>query len=388
MSTQTSGGSSTEKALWTDNAQSLTDLDAALSGATVLVTGGAGFIGSWLAGALARAAPSTRVVALDNLRRRGAELHVPALQAQGVRFVHGDVRIADDVMTAVEECDLIVDCSAEASASAGYAEPPDRVVQTNLLGTVHCLEKARRHRARVVFLSTSRVYPIARINAIRVVEESTRWSIAAEQTDAGVSREGISEQFSLDGTRTLYGATKLASELLLAEYASMYELSYVVNRLGVVAGPGQMGREEQGVFALWMARHHFGGGLVYRGWGGGGKQVRDLLHVDDLWQLLRLQLLAWDRVDGRTYNVGGGSRVSLSLAEATDLCREITGRTIALQSDPATHPSDVRLYVTDHTAATRDLGWKPSYDPRAILVDLHAWMDREHDRLAHVFAGG
>jgi len=366
----------------------LTDVTAALDGATVLVTGGAGFVGSWIAAAMARDVPSARVVAFDNLRRRGAELHLAALHDRGVRFVHGDVRNADDVMSAVEECDLIVDCSAEAAASAGYDESPHRVVQTNLVGTINCLEKARRHRARVIFLSTSRVYPIARLNDIAVVEETTRWTIAPEQRAAGISPRGISEEFALDGNRTLYGATKLASEMLLAEYAAMYGFSYVINRLGVVAGPGQMGREEQGVFALWMARHHFGGRLVYRGWGGGGKQVRDLLHVEDVWQLLRRQLHAWDRVSGRTYNVGGGSGVSLSLLEATDLCRGITGRTIEIGSDAATHPSDVRLYVTDHGAATRDTGWKPSYDPRSILADLHAWMERDHDRLARIFAGG
>lgn len=363
------------------------ELNSILNGATVLVTGGAGFVGSWIASALAREATSARVVALDNLRRRGAALHVPTLEAAGVHFVHGDVRSADDVAEATSACDLIVDCSAEASASAGYSESPHRVVQTNLTGTIHCLEKARRHGARVVFLSTSRVYPIGPINRIAVVEEPTRWTIAPDQPQHGASRDGVSEAFTLDGVRTLYGATKLASELLLAEYAAMYGFGYVINRFGVVAGPGQMGREEQGVFALWMARHHFGGALSYRGWGGNGKQVRDVLHVDDVWQLLRLQLMHWDRVNGQTYNVGGGASASLSLRETTDLCQAITGQRIEIGSEAQTHPSDVRLYVTDHAAVSRDTGWQPTYDPRAILVDLHEWMARNHDRLAPVFAG-
>ena len=361
------------------------DLNSSLNGASVLVTGGAGFIGSRVATAIAREAPVAQVVALDNLRRPGAALHVSDLESAGVRFVHGDVRISDDVAGAVDDCDLIVDCAAEASASAGYFEPPSRVVSTNLVGTIHCLEKARRHGAKFVLLSTSRVYPLAAINRVHVVEEPTRWAIADDQSEAGVTRAGISERFTLSGTRTLYGATKLSAELLLAEYAAMYGFPFVVNRLGVVAGPGQMGREEQGVFALWMARHVFGGRLAYRGWGGGGKQVRDLLHVEDLWRLLRLQLTGWDRVSGRTYNVGGGPAVSLSLAETTDLCRTIAGRTIDVGSEPETHPSDVRLYVTDNASITRDTGWHPTYDPRAILVDLHDWMDRHHDRLAPIF---
>lgn len=351
----------------------------------MLVTGGAGFVGAWVAAALAREARSTRVVAFDNLRRRGVELNLPALDAAGVRFVHGDIRNADDMADAVDACDVIIDCSAEASASAGYSESPHRVVQTNLVGTIHCLEKARRHKARVVLLSTSRVYPVEPINRIAAVEEATRWTIAPEQTQAGVSCQGIDEQFTLTGVRTLYGSTKLASELLLAEYAAMYDFGYVVNRCGVIAGPGQMGREEQGVFALWMARHHFGGALAYRGWGGTGKQVRDVVHVEDVWRLLRLQLTQWDRVNRRTYNVGGGHASSLSLREATDLCRDITGRRIEIGSDSTTHPSDIRLYLTDHAAVSRDTGWTPTYDPRAILVDLHEWMDRNHDRLAPVF---
>jgi CDP-paratose 2-epimerase len=207
-------------------------LEASLGGATVLVTGGAGFVGSWVSTAIAREVPSARVVALDNLQRRGSALHLPELEASGVRFVHGDVRNADDVNNAVDDCDVIVDCAAEASASAGYLDPPDRVVSTNLVGAIHCLAKARRHRARVVFLSTSRVYPIAPLNDIAVVDEASRWSIAADQSEPGVSREGINERFTLGGLRTLYGATKLATELLLAEYAAMYGFSYVVNRLG------------------------------------------------------------------------------------------------------------------------------------------------------------
>lgn len=362
-----------------------TDIGSLLSGATVLVTGGAGFVGSWIAAALAREARGARVVAFDNLRRRGVETHVPALEAAGVRFVHGDVRNADDVADATADCDLIIDCSAEASASAGYVDSPHRVVQTNLIGTIHCLEKARRHRSRVVYFSTSRVYPIERINRIAVVEEPTRWTIAPDQPQDGVSRDGVDERFTLDGVRTLYGATKLASELLLREYAAMYGLPYVINRFSVIAGPGQMGREEQGVFALWMARHHFGGALTYRGWGGHGKQVRDLLHVEDVWRLVRLQLTQWDRVDGKTYNAGGGRSGSVSLREATELCRTLTGRRIEIGSEAGTHPSDVRLYLTDHAAVSRDTGWQPTYDPRAIFEDLHNWMASNHDCLAPVF---
>src|SRR5262249_48659102 len=112
---------------------------------------------------------------------------------------------------------------------------------------------------------------------------------------------------------------------------------------------------------------------------------RDLMHVDDVWRLIRTEILGWERVEGRTYNVGGGSAVSLSLLEATNLCREIVGRRIDIGSQPQTAPSDIRVYVSDHAAVTRDTGWTPTHDPRAILGDLHSWMITNHDRLAPIF---
>jgi CDP-paratose 2-epimerase len=356
-----------------------------LTGDTVLVTGGAGFIGSTVAIELKRSAPPRRVVALDSLRRRGSELNLPRLQDAGVEFAHGDVRQVDDVTRHGRDAGLVIDCSAEPSVLAGYDGNPANVVDSNLLGTINCLDLARRNQADVVFLSTSRVYPIAALNAIAVVEEPTRFRIVPGQQIAGLSADGVAEAFPLDGSRSLYGATKLASELLLQEYGAMYGLRFVINRLGVVSGPGQMGRVEQGVFALWMARHYFGGELEYRGWGGTGKQVRDVLHVQDVWDLVRRQIADMDAVNGRTYNAGGGVANSISLREATVLCEEITGRTIPVRPIGDTHPGDIRLYCTDNARVTRDIGWTPGHDLRAIFQDIHGWIRREEAHVRRIF---
>jgi CDP-paratose 2-epimerase len=362
-------------------------LGTALSGATVLVTGGAGFVGSTLAIELAHAVPDAHVLAFDNLQRRGSELKLPKLRSAGVEFIHGDVRSADDLALEGRDVSLLIDCSAEPSVLAGYAGSPSAVIGSNLLGTLNCLELARRRNADIVFLSTSRVYPIAALTRISLDEQPTRFAIKPSQAQPGVSAAGISESFPLNGVRSLYGATKLASELLLQEYGAMYGLRFVINRLGVVTGPGQMGKEEQGVFALWIARHYFGGELTYRGWGGEGKQVRDLLHVQDVWQMVRSQLTRWDAVNGRIYNVGGGTAVSLSLCEATRLCQDIVGRRIPIHSDPETHPSDIPLYCTDHSQMTTDTGWRPSRSAPAILADMFDWLRREESELAPIFTG-
>ena len=197
----------------------------------ILITGGAGFVGATLAIALTRQFPDTRVIALDNLHRRGSELNLPRLARAGVRFVHGDIRVPEDLLALLpEHPGLLIECSAEPSAQAGYGGSPEYVIRTNLLGCFHCLELARQAGADVIFMSTSRVYPFEALNQLPVVEEETRFALAAAQTVPGVSAAGISEAFPLAGARSLYGMTKLAAELMIEEYADAYGLRYIINR--------------------------------------------------------------------------------------------------------------------------------------------------------------
>ena len=288
----------------------------------ILITGGAGFVGSNLAVALKRAHPDWNVTAFDNLYRRGSALNLPRLADAGVSFLEGDVRKPDD-LASVPAPDAIVECSAEPSVLSGIDGDTSYLVHTNLTGAYNCLELARRTDADVVFLSTSRVYPTARLAEAAVVEADTRLELAATQEHPGISAAGISEDLSLTGARTLYGTTKLAAELLIEEYRAAFGVRAVVDRCGVIAGPWQMGKAEQGVFTHWVLSHHFGLPLSYIGFGGSGKQVRDLLHVDDLVDLIELQLLDPEGWDGAVVNVGGGRDCSLSLVEATEICRQI-----------------------------------------------------------------
>ncbi|MCS6972737.1 MAG: NAD-dependent epimerase/dehydratase family protein, partial [Leptospiraceae bacterium] len=189
----------------------------------ILVTGGAGFVGSHLALLFKQHYPGTKVTALDNLKRRGSELNLPRLKAGGVDFLHGDIRSRDDIF-AVGKADLVLECSAEPSVLAGLDGSPDYLLQTNLVGTINCLEFARRYGADFIFLSTSRVYPIGIINSLNYHETETRFELSDEQTVPGVSRDGFSEELPLTGSRSLYGATKLASELFVEEYRVAFGL--------------------------------------------------------------------------------------------------------------------------------------------------------------------
>jgi len=352
----------------------------------VLVTGGAGFVGANLGIALKQRQPGWEVTALDNLKRRGSELNLPRLREAGIAFAHGDVRERSDLLE-LGPFDALVECSAEPSALAGLEGGGDYVVDTNLLGAHHCLELARRDDAYLVFLSTSRVYPVAALNEVAFAEEETRFELEPEQGLPGVSEAGISEHFPLDGARTLYGTSKLAAELLIAEYEAAFGLRAVVNRCGVIAGPWQMGKVDQGVFTYWTLAHRLGQPLTYIGYGGSGKQVRDLLHVEDLVDLIEDQLVRPDVWDGATVNVGGGREVSLSLAEATTLCREISGLEVEIGSEPQERPGDVPLYISDCGAAERLGGWAPKRSARDVLEDVHRWAREHRDVLEEALAG-
>jgi CDP-paratose 2-epimerase len=341
----------------------------------ILITGGAGFVGGSLARSLLRGRPGSKVVALDNLRRRGSEWNVQGLVADGVRFVHGDVRNPADLAGLEGGFDALIEASAEPSVHAGIGESPRYVLDTNLGGAVNCLEFARERCGGVIFLSSSRVYSLAPLRALPLAAGPTRLDLAEGTGGApGLSRAGISEQFAVDGPRSYYGASKLAAELLCQEYAAHGKLPVVINRCGVIAGPGQFGKTEQGVFTLWVARHAFGRPLKYTGFGGKGLQVRDLLHPADLADLVLRQLESMQRVSGRTFNVGGGRAGSVSLQEYTRLCREVTGREVPIEEDAATAEVDIPWYITDHARVSEALGWSPARPPRQIVADTCSWV--------------
>lgn len=359
-----------------------------------LITGGAGFVGSNLAIDLKRRAPQLRVIALDNLSRRGSELNLPRLRRADIEFVHGDVRCPEDFQTRLD-FDLLIDCSAEPSVQAGAtSSPPTYVLNTNLTGTLHCLEAARRRQAAFLFLSTSRVYPIALLNGLPYVETQTRfdWQTPPPASDGspwrppGFSECGVNEAFPLTGARSFYGTSKLAGEMLLQEYVHSYGLRGLINRCGVLAGPWQMGKVDQGVITLWVARHHFEQPLRYIGFDGSGKQVRDVLHIADLCDLVWKQLQTPHVWQGQIYNVGGGRDVSVSLRELTDLCAQTTAHRVPIGAESRTSDLDLRIYLTDASAVRRAFDWSPQRSITQITQDIHQWIVAHEGTLRTVLA--
>ncbi|HTS66843.1 MAG TPA: NAD-dependent epimerase/dehydratase family protein [Candidatus Acidoferrales bacterium] len=350
----------------------------------IWVTGGAGFVGSSLAIYCKRLWPGAEVVALDNLRRRGSELNLPRLHAAGVAFVPADIRCMEDLTAVSPQPDLILECSAEPSVLAGYGGSPEYLIHTNLTGCFHCLEIARRSRADFLFVSTSRVYPVRLLNQLCCVEGATRFELTAGQRLAGASAHGIAEEFPLEGTRSLYGMTKLAAEMMIEEYSEAYGFRCIIDRCGLLTGPWQMAKSDQGVIAQWVAWHHFGRPLRYIGFGGSGKQVRDFLHIDDFCELVADQIVRFDLYAGRHWNVGGGAVNSLSLREATDWCGRITGRRQEVSASAEERPADLRIYITDHRRVSSVNGWSPKRDAERTLTDIYNWIVSEEQTLRNV----
>ena len=342
---------------------------------TILITGGCGFVGSNLSISFKIDNPSVRVIAFDNLKRRGSELNISRLRSAGVEFIHGDIRNKED-FDGIENVDIIIDAAAEPSVMSGVNSTPDYLINTNLVGTINCLNFAVKQKAKFVLLSTSRVYPIGLLNEIQLKESSSRFEITDGQCMVGASEKGISENFSLTGARSLYGTSKLSAELLVEEYATFYGLETIINRCGVLTGPWQMGKVDQGVIVLWLAKHFWKQPLGYFGFGGEGKQVRDMLHVDDLFDLLKIQLSDISKYQGVSWNVGGGNDISVSLQELTLLAQKITGNCVDIKRVTENRVADIPWYITDNSAITRVSGWKPKLGVDYIINDVFDWIEK------------
>jgi CDP-paratose 2-epimerase len=339
----------------------------------ILISGACGFVGSTLARSLAEAETGHQLFGFDNFIRPGSESNREPLRRLGVKLFHADVRSASDV-DALPPTDWLIDAAANPSVLAGVdgRTSTRQLVEHNLLGTVNLLEYCQRHRAGVILLSTSRVYGIEPLAGLKVETVGGAFRPAPGAHPPGLTRAGIGETFSTGAPVSLYGATKLASEALALEYGEAFDLPVFVNRCGVLAGAGQFGRADQGIFAFWINSYLRRRPLQYLGFGGEGHQVRDCLHPRDLVPLLKRQFDAPKIAGGdRIVNVGGGVESATSLRQLSNWCEGRFGPH-AVASNPATRRFDLPWIVLDAAKAGRVWGWHPQTATEAILEEIAA----------------
>jgi CDP-paratose 2-epimerase len=347
----------------------------------ILVTGGCGFIGSNLVIHLSEMFPAAEIHVLDNLSRIGSFLNVARLKEHGIEVHLGDIRNASD-LERLEVVDVIIDAAAEPSVMAGIANDPKTLIDINLGGTLQCLELARKWRSTFIYLSTSRVYSYKSLNNLHFEEHDTRFDFSA---DGPYFKTGIDETFDTLDLKSFYGTSKFASEQFIREYAEHYQIPYVINRFGVIAGPWQMGKVDQGFLALWVASHYFKRPLQYVGFGGLGKQVRDILHIDDLCRVIALQLESPRLSHGKIWNVGGGFNRTISLLELTKITEEITGNKIFIRANGQTRPVDVRIFYTNNSMIKSNLKWEPEKTVRECVKDTYLWICAHEKELTKIF---
>jgi CDP-paratose 2-epimerase len=352
----------------------------------ILITGGCGFVGSNLAVLFKQNYTDSEIYCLDNLSRRGSEINLQKVLTAGGQFIHGDVRIKSD-FDRIPRVDIVIDAAAEPSVLAGKVSGElENLIDTNLNGTINTLYFAKKHQAAIVFLSTSRVYPYDTLAKANLVAAPKRFNLSNDQAFVGLSEQGVAENYPLEGLRSLYGATKLASEYLIQEFAYNFGLPAIINRCGVLSGPFQMGKIDQGVIVLWMAKHFWKGRLGYIGYGGLGQQARDVLHVRDLFRLVQWQIANLGLLKGQIYNVGGGLANTVSLSELTDLCSQITGNNIEIESSLENRPGDLPIYVTDNRKITDFSGWKPEINLSTLLNEVHEWFMIDESSLKSILS--
>jgi len=348
----------------------------------ILITGVCGFAGSTLARSLAEHG-GHELIGCDNFSRAGSELNRAELTSLGVKIFYSDLRAASD-LDSLPACDWVIDAAAKPSVLAGLDGQTSsrQLLEYNLGGTVNMLEYCKRHKSGFILISTSRVYSAGILAQLPLKAENGAFKPAPKAPIPGLGPDGVNESFPTTAPLSLYGATKLASETLALEYGEAFNLPVFINRCGVLAGAGQFGRSDQGIFAFWINSHLRRRPLKYIGFGGHGHQVRDCLHPRDLLPLLEAQFAAPAiPIEDRIVNLSGGMASATSLIQMTDWCDKRFGQH-TVTPDTTPRPFDIPWLVLDHSRATRIWNWHPKTSAPAIFEEIAAhaqkhpgWLD-------------
>ena len=331
----------------------------------ILVTGACGFAGSTITAELLSRREGLTIIGVDNFSRPGSELNRTVLKRLGVRLHHLDMRSASD-FEAQEPVDWVIDAAANpsvlAGASAGVSSR--QALEHNLLGTVNLLEYCKRAKAGFILLSTSRVYSVTALTSLKLAVKNDAYRLLP-QTVAGVTAQGITECFSTQPPVSLYGVAKSASELLAIEYGNAFTFPTYINRCGVMAGAGQFGKPDQGIFSFWIHSYCRRRPLKYIGFN--GHQVRDCLHPADLVTVLLKQMTG--QRGPMICNFGGGMKSSMSLRQLSSWCQQRFGpHKIGMVKTQ--RPFDVPWLVLDISLAQSGWNWRPHRPIESILNEI------------------
>ena len=327
----------------------------------ILITGGCGFVGSNLAIYLKNNQVGAQINSLDNLSRKGAALNLERLKEKKIK--NFKIEISNNkAVKRLPKFDLIIDCCAEAAVETSKKEV-DKVFNTNLLGTFNILKKCKKDKSNLIFLSSSRVYSIKKLRELK------KKSFL------------VNEKFDTSEPKSIYGFCKYSSEHLIKEFSFLYKIKYVITRFGVISGPWQFGKQDQGFVSLWIWRHINRKKLSYIGFGGKGSQIRDVVHIQDVCRLIALQIKKINSINNLIVNAGGGKKKFNFIKKLTKICQKITSNKIKFSSQKSTSEYDIPYYITDNTKVKKIYKWYPKKKILHIVEDMYKWMQSNKKKL-------
>jgi len=337
----------------------------------ILVTGGCGFVGSNICLKLKK--ENHKVYSLDNLSRKSSKLNYLELKKNKITNFNRDISKRNSLEN-LPRFDIIIDCCAEAAVEVSKKDI-DRVIYTNIIGTFNILKRIKKDNSKLIFISSSRVNSITQI-----LKLSKKKNLKQKL----MIKKKINEQFQTSRPKSIYGFTKHASEMLIEEFSFAFGIKYLINRCGVISGPMQFGKQDQGFVSLWIWHHLIKKNLKYIGFGGHGNQIRDVLHIDDLIDLLKKQLRSFKKINNQTFCIGGSTKSYTSLKNLTKLCQNITKNKIKFNKIKKTSIYDIPYFITDNSKAIRAYNWKPTKNISVIVNDTYNWLLKNKNKLKNL----
>ena len=337
----------------------------------VIVTGGCGFVGSNVCEFLKNL--SFEVVSIDNLSKIYSKLNLKRLSNLNIKNYNIDVSDKSKFIKFNYRSDIIIDCCADPAVESSRIDILKNI-NNNLITTYNVLEKAKKDNSKLIFISTSRIYPI-------------KDSCQKFNTFLKKKKENLfNEDSNIIGPKTIYGFSKLASEMLIKEYNYAFNIDYLINRCGLITGPWQFGKVEQGLVSLWLWKHlNKDNNLYYKGYNGSGNQIRDILFINDLCELVYLQIKKFKKIKNQTFCVGGGIKNSVNLNQLTKICEQITKNKLKIKHDLYTSIYDIPFYITSLDKVKKYYNWRPKTDLKIGLYAILEWMNKNYTLIKPFF---
>jgi len=334
---------------------------------SILITGGCGFVGTNLAIYLQKKLKNFSIYSVDNLKKKYSKFNLDILKKKKIKNFKIDIS-SSKFLKLKKKFNFIIDCSAD-PAVENSKENTQSVFNNNLKTTLNILEKTRKDKSNIIFISSSRVYPI----------------MESYKKFRSKFSSNFDENTNTNGVKSIYGFTKYASELLIKEYSYIFNIKFIINRSGIITGPLQFGKVEQGLVSLWLWRHLNNLKLNYIGFGGKGSQIRDILYIDDFSLLIKKQILGFEKNNNKLFCIGGGKKNSLTLGQLTEKCQEITSNYLKIGFYKKTSKYDIPIFISSNKQIKKNYNWSPKTNIDEILKYNLSWMKKNYKRIKRFF---